>query len=254
MYILIYNHQKNLKKVKDYSEKIFRKDNITGGIFNLFYSGFDKMKRDYGFENVEDIDPVKDLELVNNLIKENELFPSDINYIVGIEGLDYLKNLDDIDKLHKLGLRSTNIVWNNQNKFGGGVKAPEDIGLTDLGRELTRKLVETNIAIDVSHANDKTFYGIIEECRKLKKEGFKPIVHASHSNARAVYDIPRNLTDEQIEIIAREFDGTIGIVEYSGFVHVGAAWYAARVACHATPTKTLSKTYKSHQRFIRQRR
>jgi len=246
MYILMYNYQNNLKKVKDYCGKIFRKDNITGGIFNLFYSEFDKMKRDYGFANAEDINPVNDLELVNELIQKEKLIPSDVQYIVGIEGLDYLKNIDDIDKLHRLGLRSTNIVWNNQNKFGGGAKAPEDVGLTELGGKLIRKLVQTKIAVDLSHANDNTFYGIIDECRKLKTEGYNPIIHASHSNARTAYDIPRNLTDEQIEIIIKEFDGTVGVVEYSGFVHVGAAWYAARVACHATPTTILFETYKSY--------
>lgn len=35
----------------------------------------------------------------------------------GIEGLDYLENIDDIDILYSLGVRSVNPVWNNDNKF-----------------------------------------------------------------------------------------------------------------------------------------
>jgi len=218
MYILIYNEQKNIKKVKEYCEKIFKKDNITGGIFNLFYSGFDAMKEELSLDSIDMVDPVKDLKLVNDIIQEYELIPPDIKYIVGIEGLDYLKNIDDIEELYKLGLRSTNLVWNNQNKFGGGIKAPKEVGLTDLGRDLIKKIVQTNIAIDLSHANEKTFYGIIEECRKLKEQGYSPIIHASHSNSKAICNVPRNLTDDQIEIIAKEFNGTIGIVEYTAFV------------------------------------
>ena len=38
----------------------------------------------------------------------------------------------------------------------------ELIRLTKLGEELIKKLVQKNVAIDVSHANTKTFYDIIK--------------------------------------------------------------------------------------------
>ena len=63
----------------------------------------------------------------------------------------------------------------------------------------------------------KLFGGIIEEARRLKEIGHSPIIHASHSNSKTVYNVPRNLTDEQIKVIVEEFDGTIGIVEYTQF-------------------------------------
>ena len=46
MYILMYNERNNLKEIKEYCKKIFRKDNITGGVFNLFYSEFDTIKEE----------------------------------------------------------------------------------------------------------------------------------------------------------------------------------------------------------------
>lgn len=67
----------------------------------------------------------------------------------------------------------------------------------------------------------RPFGGIIEEGRRLKDLGYSPIIHASHSNAKAICDVPRNLTDEQIKVIAKEFNGTIGIVEYKIFVKNG---------------------------------
>ena len=134
----------------------------------------------------------------------------------GIEGLDYLENIDDIDILYSLGVRSVNPVWNNDNKFGGGVKSECNKGLTSLGEELILKLVQSRIAIDLSHSNEKTFFDITNLCIDLKNNGLEPIVFASHSNAKALCNVPRNLTDNQILKI-KELDGVIGLVSIKRF-------------------------------------
>jgi len=213
----VYMCRNNIEKVKKYCDGIFKGDNITGGIFNFCYVDIDKLETVLGMPE-KDIDVVENFRVMNELVKEYKIIPEDVVYILGIEGLDYLADIEDIDKLYELGLRSTNIVWNNPNKFGGGTKASADIGLTELGKRLVEKLVRTNVAIDLSHTNEKTFYGIIEECKQLKLQGLNPILHASHSNSRAICGVPRNLTDEQIKVIANDFNGTIGIVEYTPFV------------------------------------
>ena len=107
-------------------------------------------------------------------------------------------------------------MWNNDNKFGGGARGNTNQGLTDLGKKLIKKLAQTNIAIDLSHANTKTFYDIIEYCQEIKKENINPIVFASHSNCKAICDVPRNLTDDQIKEIAN-IGGVIGIVGVKQF-------------------------------------
>lgn len=68
---------------------------------------------------------------------------------------------------------------------------------------------ELGMIVDVSHANEKTFWDIYEVSDK-------PII-ASHSNARKLCDHVRNLTDEQIKAIA-ESGGLVGAVAYKGFV------------------------------------
>ena len=92
----IYMNKNNLKEVKKHIDKIFT-NNITGGIFNLFY--------------------MSPIEEVKELINKNSLISSNIKYIYGIEGLDYLEKLEDLDIIYNLGVRSVNIVWNNDNKF-----------------------------------------------------------------------------------------------------------------------------------------
>lgn len=211
----VYINKENLVELKEYFKKIYNSKNIKGGIFNLYYMSPTEMKEELDIE-LQEIDVIKNLELVTNLIKENNLIPAETKYIMGIEGLDYLNNIDDVDKLYELGIRSVNIVWNNDNKFGGGARENTNQGLTDLGKKLIKKLVQTNIAIDLSHANTKTFYDIIEYCQEIKKENINPIVFASHSNCKAICDVPRNLTDDQIKEIAN-IGGVIGIVGVKQF-------------------------------------
>ena len=89
-------------------------------------------------------------------------------------------------------------------------------GLTKLGEELIYKLVDKNIAIDLSHSNEKTFFDITSICKKLKQKGKNPLVIASHSNVKAIFDVPRNLTDKQLLEI-KILNGIVGIVEIKNF-------------------------------------
>lgn len=210
----VYMNKNNLKEVKKHFKKIF-KDNITGGIFNLFYMSYAEMEEELGIKK-EEIDIIENLKEVNGLILNYNLVPKDIKYIYGIEGLDYLKEIQDIDEIYDLGVRSVNIVWNNDNKFGGGAKGDETRGLTNLGKELVKKLVDKKIAIDLSHANNKTFYDIIELCNELKNEGKDPIVFVSHSNVKEICNHNRNLSDDQI-IKIKELNGVVGVVGVKPF-------------------------------------
>lgn len=162
----IYINRDDVEHIKKFCKKIYNEQNIIGGIFNLFFMSYKEMQQELGISR-EEINVVRMLKEVDCIIKKNNLLPEEIRYTYGIEGLDYI-NIEDIDVLYELGVRSTSVVWNNKNKFGGGSKS--NIGLTPLGKELIRKLVSKNIAIDLSHANEKTFYGIVEECIKLKAE------------------------------------------------------------------------------------
>ena len=211
----VYINKDKMAELKNNFNKIYNEKNIIGGIFNLFYMSPKEMKDELNI-NPNEINIIENLKEVNSLIKKYELIPKKIKYISGIEGLDYLEKIEDIDILYELGVRSTNIVWNNNNKFGGGARGDKRQGLTKLGEQLIKKIVQKNIAIDLSHANTKTFYGIIEKCQELKNEGINPIVFASHSNSRKICNVPRNLTDNQIKEIAK-LGGAIGIVGIKQF-------------------------------------
>jgi membrane dipeptidase len=65
------------------------------------------------------------------------------------------------------------------------------------------------IIVDVSHISDSAFYQVV----KLSKT---PVI-ASHSNARALCNHPRNMTDGMIEVLANN-GGVIHVNFYSGYL------------------------------------
>ena len=115
--------------------------------------------------------------------------------------------LDRIEALARDGVRMLTLTWNGENELGSGNAT--DHGLSPFGREAVRELERAGILIDVSHLNDTGFADLLGVAEK-------PFV-ASHSNARAVCPHRRNLTDEQIQEMARR-GCLIGLNFYSAFL------------------------------------
>ena len=233
----IYINRNNIEKIKKICNSIYNEKNINRAIFNLFFMSKQEMKEELDIEEKE-INVIEMLKQANYILKNNNIISNKVKYIYGIEGLDYLENINDIDILYDLGVRSVNIVWNNQNKFGGGTRAENNIGLTDLGEELIEKLVKKNILIDLSHANEKTFFDIIDKAKELRKKGYNPKIFASHSNSKSICDVKRNLTDKQILNI-KEMNGIIGIVEYKNFICANSKNYEKKFLEHINHIKNL---------------
>jgi len=134
-----------------------------------------------------------------------------IAVILGIEGLNGINaNVSVLNMLYRIGLRHASLTWNEENEFATGVGSPNnERGVTDLGVLALKKMEELGILIDVSHANEKTFWDIYEKTTK-------PFI-ASHSNVYNLYNDSRNLKDDQIKAIA-ERKGVIGINSWPGFI------------------------------------
>jgi len=114
-----------------------------------------------------------------------------------IEGAYSLTEKNAIELLHQyydLGIRTIGYVWNSPNALGAGTDGTINMGLTELGYEVTKEMNRLGIIIDVSHMNEKTFWDVI----KVSKA---PII-ASHSCAASLRSHIRNLTDEQIITLA----------------------------------------------------
>ena len=198
-------------KIEEISKKI--KNNDIKCIFaSLYFMSLEEMKIElhekYYNPNVSILTMFK----ISKQILEQYL--PDIDFVYTIEGCDYL-NIEELDDLYNEGLRSILPVWNNENKYGSGYRS--DKGLTEEGIKLVNKAIDIGIAIDLSHANPNTFYGLIEVIKENKKLNKDVLCYASHSNSSVICERKRNLTDLQLKEI-KEVDGLVGVFCNRNFV------------------------------------
>ncbi len=132
-------------------------------------------------------------------------------------------NLWALRNFYRLGVRLVTITWNYPNSLGFPNKDPkyQFNGLTLFGREVIREMNHLGMIIDVSHLSDAGFYDVAE----LSVNPFM----ASHSDARAVFDHRRNLTDDMLKTLAAK-GGLIGGADvFFGVLH--ACLFSVSILC-----------------------
>lgn len=118
--------------------------------------------------------------------------------LMGIEGghaiEDSLRLLRDF---YALGVRYMTLTHNNSNHWADSSrdKALHN-GLTDFGKQVVREMNRLGMMVDISHVSDKTFWDAVETSSAP--------IFASHSSARAVTDVPRNMSDDMLKAVARK--------------------------------------------------
>jgi membrane dipeptidase len=148
--------------------------------------------------------------------------------LLGIEGGHSIEaDLGLLRMYHRLGVRYMTLTWSNTNEWADSSGDLDDAtvahhgGLTDLGRDVVREMNRLGMMVDVSHAADTTFWDVLQTTHA-------PII-ASHSSARALTDVPRNLTDEQLRAVATN-DGIVMVNFYPAFIDARwrEGWAATR--------------------------
>src|SRR5206468_3761741 len=130
-----------------------------------------------------------------------------IALVITMEGVEALgTDLNLLRAFYELGVRSIGLTHARSNAAGhGGIFASggsSQKGLTEFGRDLVRECEALGVIVDLAHINAAGFNEVLSMTTK------PPIV--SHTNVRRYYDIERNISDEQIEMIG-ERGGVIGI-------------------------------------------
>ena len=131
--------------------------------------------------------------------------------LMGIEGGHAIENsLPTLREFYRLGGRYMTLTWNNTNDWAdAGRGEKKHNGLSDFGKEVVREMNRLGMLVDVSHVSDKTMSDALDISKA-------PII-ASHSSARALSNVPRNIPDDLLRRIAKN-GGVVQINFYSLFV------------------------------------
>src|SRR5947208_1466931 len=120
--------------------------------------------------------------------------------LMGIEGGHSIENdLGLLRDYYKLGVRYMTLTWSNTNEWADSSGDENDPnvthykGMTVFGREVVREMNRLGMMVDISHVSDRTFYQTLTVSRA-------PVI-ASHSSARAITNVPRNMTDDMLRAI-----------------------------------------------------
>jgi membrane dipeptidase len=124
-------------------------------------------------------------------------------WVAVLESATCLENeVDRIDILFGLGIRSLGICYSENNMLGGGMGETNlDVGISDFGYDCIVRMNKLGMLIDIGHTNDKTALETIE----LSKDP----IHNSHSGPGAIADGHTN-SDEVLKALA-EKDGILAV-------------------------------------------
>ena len=135
-----------------------------------------------------------------------------LGLMLSLEGTEALGSSPElIDAFWALGVRMVGLTWARRNAFADGSGEPSAGGLSTLGEELVDRLLALGCAIDLAHASERTFSDVLD------RAGEEAALIVSHTCCRAIRDINRNTSDDQMQAIAAR-DGLIGIMALASAV------------------------------------
>ncbi len=129
----------------------------------------------------------------------------------GIEnGLALEHDLSNVEHFAGRGVVYITLCHNGDNDICDSARGSSTHGgVSAFGAEVIREMNRCGVMVDMSHASEKSFYDALDI-------SLKPIV-CSHSNCKALCDVPRNLTDDQLRALAAK-GGVAHITLYHGFL------------------------------------
>lgn len=127
-----------------------------------------------------------------------------------------------VDEFGAMGVRIFQLTYNPANQLGGGSMASEDTPLTAFGRQVIERLNEKRLMVDLSHSGRRTCLDAIAASKRP--------ISINHTGCRALIDLPRNKTDEELRGVA-ERGGFVGIY-FMPFLNLSGHATAADVVAH----------------------
>jgi membrane dipeptidase len=181
------------------------------------------------------------LELIDSVKQQVAKYPNQIVFVTTPEGIEYAhrthkfaalmgiegghsieNSIPLLRQYYALGVRYMTLTWMNSTDWADSSGDIDDKsiphtkeGLTEFGKDVVYEMNRLGMMVDISHVSDRTFYRTLVISRA-------PVI-ASHSDARALCDAPRNITDDMLRAVANSGGpgskgGVIDVNYFSGFV------------------------------------
>lgn len=133
--------------------------------------------------------------------------PDELGLLLSLEGCEPLGDDGSLLPIFwELGVRIFGLTWARPNAFASGDADPLDRGLSAAGRALIGGIAACGGVLDLAHASPRTFW------EALALDDLPPAM-VSHSGCRSLFDIPRNVDDEQMRAIAAR-GGVVGMMAH----------------------------------------
>lgn len=131
--------------------------------------------------------------------------------MLGIEnGYAIGKDLNLLQHFAKRGIVYMTLCHNGDNDICDSARGnQEHNGVSEFGEQVIREMNRLGILVDLSHASEKSFYDALNISNT-------PIV-CSHSSCKALCNVPRNLSDDQLRALAQT-GGVAQVTLYHGFL------------------------------------
>ncbi|MGB9145062.1 MAG: membrane dipeptidase [Acidobacteriaceae bacterium] len=126
-----------------------------------------------------------------------------VGVILSFEAVSMLEDkIERIDIFRQLDVLVMQLTYNHKSPFGCGCLDGDKDGVTELGRKAIARMNATGVALDLSHANSQTTADGVQLSKR------PPVI--THAGCRAVFNHPRNKTDQSMKALADK-GGVMGI-------------------------------------------
>lgn len=163
----------------------------------------DRHRTTFGFaRNADDVEEARDNGRIASLL--------------GMEGGHSIDNsLPVLRMMFDLGVRYLTLTHNDNNEWADSATDERRLGgLSPFGEEVVREMNRLGMMVDLSHVSDDVM-------RQALRVSAAPVIF-SHSSARAVCDVSRNVPDDVLTVLAAN-GGLCMVTFVANFVSPGVA-------------------------------
>lgn len=141
--------------------------------------------------------------------------------MIGMEGGHSIDNsLPTLRMFYALGARYMTLTHNGNLRWAdAAADKPAHGGLTRFGEEVVREMNRLGMLVDLSHVSPET----MEDALRVTEA---PVIF-SHSSARAICNVPRNVPDNVLQMVAKN-GGVVMVAFVPGFISQAVADFDAK--------------------------